>query len=185
MKLIYSLFLFVTFALIPNISFASKDYSNVALGWTDDGSTFEISFGADSEEGIYSRYLGMFLDDGECYSGICVTADIDLHLVNVGHHWSFSENADFILEGGYIGYEAAINNTGIDDSGYNLMAGFRTGSSDGLEFKILIGRGDVEEAFTIGQAELNYNFSENWAAYLGLLHLDGENQTMLGFKYDF
>tara|TARA_Y100000996_G_C22454351_1_gene615228 strand:+ start:318 stop:872 length:555 start_codon:yes stop_codon:yes gene_type:complete len=179
--------------LSPNISFASKDYSNVAGGWTDDGATFEISFGADSEEGIYSRYLGMFLDDGECFSGVCATAEVDLHLINVGHHWSYSENADFIIEGGYIGYDATTRGCGygtcvtegIDDSGYNLMAGFRAGSSDGLEFKILIGRGDVDGAFTIGQAEINYNFSENWSSYLGLIHLDGENSTTLGFKYDF
>tara|TARA_Y100000590_G_scaffold312200_1_gene352812 strand:- start:106 stop:696 length:591 start_codon:yes stop_codon:yes gene_type:complete len=187
-----SLFLFMFSSI--TVQAAAKDYSNAAGGWTDDGITIELALGADSEEnGYYSRYLGMFIDDGECYSGVCATADIDLHLINAGHHWTFSDNADFIVEGGYIGYEANAracasgycSSETVDDSGYNIMAGFRTGNPEGIEFKILIGRGDVEDAFTMGQAEINYNFSPGWSAYLGLIHLDGDNQTTVGFKYDF
>tara|TARA_B110000438_G_scaffold134458_1_gene130116 strand:- start:356 stop:946 length:591 start_codon:yes stop_codon:yes gene_type:complete len=180
--------------LSSNAFTSSLDYSNAAVGWAEDGYSVELALGGTGEEnGFYGRALAVFVEDDYCYGGTCAVADGDLSFINVGYHWTMSETTDVILEGGYLGAYVSATACGYgscfsesdSESGYTIMGGFRSGDPDGLEFKILIGRGDLVEADTIGQLELNYNFSEKYSLYLGTLY-DGEDTlTMAGIKFNF
>ena len=183
---------FLTFFPVNSTHASNFDYGYIAGGYVEDGYTVEGSFGGSgTENGFYARALGLFLDAQESGRGN-VRATADILFVNGGYHWSISENADILLEAGYIGAEAtACLNLGYgrciseDESGYNILAGFRSGNPDGVEFKLLIGRGDLLEADTIGQLEISYNFSETFSIYAGSFY-DGEyGNTMAGFKYTF
>ena len=59
------------------------------------------------------------------------------------------------------------------------MTGFRSGNPDGFEFKLLVGRGDLVEAATIGQLEISYNFSETFSFQIGSFY-DGDAYGRFG-----
>jgi hypothetical protein len=180
---------------LPSNSFASSlDYGNGAVGWAQDGYTVELALGGTGEEnGVYGRALGVFLEEDYCYGGACAVAQGDIMFANVGYHWTMSETTDVILEGGYLGADVSATACGYgscfsesdSESGYTIMAGFRSGDPEGFEFKILIGRGDLIEAATIGQLELNYNISDKYSVYLGTLYDGEDSNAMAGFKFNF
>lgn len=176
---------FLTFFPVNSTHASNFDYGYIAGGYVEDGYTVEGSFGGSgTENGFYARALGLFLDAEE--SGVSGTANV--LFVNGGYHWSISENADILLEVGYLGAEATVcygRCISEDESGYNILAGFRSGNPDGVEFKLLIGRGDLVEADTIGQLEISYNFSETFSFQIGSFYDGDDNSTMVGFRYTF
>mgnify|MGYP007063385400 CR=1 FL=1 len=186
MKRITIIYLVIISFFTVNSAHASNfDYGSIAGGYVEDGFTLEASMGGPgTENGVYARALGLFFDMEEG----SVSGNADFLFANLGYHWSLSDTADILLEAGYVGAEATVCYTyciSEDESGYNIMAGFRSGNPDGVEFKLLVGRGDLVEADTIGQLEISFNFSETFSIYGGSFY-DGEDSlTMAGFRYTF
>ena len=183
-----------------NSTYASDlDYSYISAGYVDagddiDGYSLEGSFGGlGTENGVYGRVLGLFMSYGDSFGSVAATGRGDFLFANVGYHWSLSDTADILLEAGYIGADVTATACGYGscytesegESGYNIMAGFRSGNPDGLEFKLLVGRGDLVEADTIGQLEVSYNFAETFSFQIGSFYDGEDNWTMAGFRYTF
>jgi len=190
---------FLTFFPVNSTYASNLDYNYISAGFVDagddlDGYSLEASFStSETENGIYGRALGLFLSYGEDIGSVSAAATGDILFANLGYHWSLSDTADILLEAGYIGADVSATACGYgscydeteSESGYNIMAGFRSGNQDGLEFKFLVGRGDLVEAATIGQLEISYNFSETFSFQIGTFYDGDDNSTMVAFRYTF
>ena len=190
---------FLTFFPVNSTYASNLDYNYISAGYVDagddiDGYSLEASFGGSgTENGVYGRALGLFISYGEDIGSVSAVATGDILFANVGYHWSLSDTADILLEVGYIGADISATACGYgscyseseSENGYNIMAGFRSGNPDGLEFKLLVGRGDLVEADTIGQLEVSYNFSETFSFQIGSFYDGDDNSTMVGFRYTF
>ena len=195
----FILLVFIYFITVNSAHASNLDYSYISGGYVDagddlDGFSFEASMGGTgTENGVYGRALGLFMSYGEDFGSVAATATGDILFANVGYHWSLSDTADILLEAGYIGADVTATGCGYgschteseSESGYNIMAGFRSGNPDGFEFKLLVGRGDLVEADTIGQLEVSYNFSETFSFQLGSFYDGSDNWTMAGIRYKF
>jgi hypothetical protein len=200
MKKILSIYIIAICFSIFSINHAhasNLEYGYISGGYLDagddmDGYSIEASIDiGGTENGVYARALGFFLSYGDDYGSVAAIGNGDILFANVGYHWSLSDTADILLEGGYLGADITATACGYgscyteseSESGYNIMAGFRSGNPDGFEFKFLLGRGDLVEAATISQLEIIYNFSEAFSFQIGSFYDGDDSSTMVGFRY--
>jgi len=200
MKKILSIYIIATCFSIFSINHAQAsnlDYGYFGGGYVDagDGLTGASLEGSidigETEDGLYARALGLFMSYGEDYGSVAATGTGDILFANVGYRWSLSDTADILLEGGYLGADITATACGYgscytesdSETGYNIMAGFRSGNPDGFEFKFLLGRGDLVEAATISQLEISYNFSEAFSFQIGSFYDGDDSSTTVGFRY--
>ena len=171
------LFVATTIALSSGLAMANNvSYDYVQGGLIDydnlDGVKFEFS--KSFTDNIYGKINYSDLETG--------SIDVNILRINAGFNMEITNSTDFVAELGYEDFDADF---GIDDSGYNFMAGFRSMFTNDLEVGVYASHSDVLESTDI-TVEGRYHFDRNMSVALEFGNDDELDEHIgLNFRYSF
>ncbi|WP_417445977.1 hypothetical protein [Kangiella sp.] len=171
------LFVATTIALSSGLAMANNvSYDYIQGGLIDydnlDGVNFEFS--KSFTDNIYGKIDYTDLDNGGF--------DVSILRINAGFNMELTNNTDFVAELGYEDFDADF---GIDDSGYNIMAGVRSMFTNDLEVGAYVSRSDVLDSTDI-TVEGRYHFDRNMSVALEIGNDDELDEHIgINFRYSF
>ncbi len=163
--------LLVAAAFTGSVSANDLSYDNFTIGYNQvdlDGTSFDLDgFNVGASFSLSPDWyvkLDTLRSSGD-ESGVDV--DFDLTTVNFGYHMTMSNGVDFIAELGYVGADAEFStqfgSESSDDSGANLVLGFRGLATDNFEWGLNVQYADLDESATFINLEGRYYFTDSFS----------------------
>ncbi|MRX28412.1 outer membrane beta-barrel protein [Kangiella sp. HZ709] len=163
--------LLVAAAFTGTVSASDLSYDNFTIGYNQvdlDGASFDLDgFNLGASFSLSPEWyvkLDTLMSSGD-EAGVDV--DFDLTTVNFGYHMPMSNGVDFIAELGYVGADAEVSSQfgsdSNDDSGANLVLGFRGLATDNFEWGLNVQYADLDESSTFINLEGRYYFTDSFS----------------------
>ena len=175
-----------------SVSATNVSYDNFTLGWSQasidagvadidaDGFTAGVSFSFD--DNWYGK-VDTTRTSGDDFGA---DYDFDLSTINIGYRTEVSSNTDFIAELGYAKAEFDVSGLASeDDSGYNVVLGFRGMPADNIELGANVQHIDLDGSSTFFNLEGRYFFTDSFSLGLKASFESDTNIYSLTARFEF
>ncbi len=187
--------LVLALAGIFSSSVAASDisYDNFTIGWNKadiDVINFDTDgVGAGFSFGINDNWYAKLDTVRTSGDELGVDVDFDFSTINFGYHSEVTSSTDFIAELGYVKAETEVNagfiGSSADDSGANLVLGFRGMATDNFEWGLNAQYLDLDDSSTFINLEGRYFFTDSFSLGLKGSFESDVNIYALTARFDF